>query len=79
MPEGWNYLIMTALYYIGKRMKKTKKAFRELLNKQDLESSNPRDHKHGVYHQRTRLYGDYLYNQDRDKFEANYREWLQEV
>ncbi len=59
-------------------MFKTKKAFREYLNKQDLESRNPKNWKHNRYHQRTRLYGDYLYNQDRVMFDVNYNEWLKE-
>lgn len=56
---------------------KTKKAFREYLNQQDLESRNPRNHKHNRYHQRTRLYGDYLYNQDKVMFDVNYQEWVE--
>jgi hypothetical protein len=53
---------------------KTKKEFREYLNSLNDPSVNP--HKNGKYQQRTRRYGDYLYHQDRDKFEATYREWL---
>lgn len=54
---------------------KTKKAFRSFLNKIDEESNNPINHKHGRYQQRKRLYGDYLYHQDREKFEVTYKEW----
>lgn len=43
----------------------TVKAFREFLNTMSL--SGPL-HRNGAYHQKTRLYGDYLYAQDRDKF-----------
>ena len=59
-------------------MKKTKKVFRELLNRQDTESKNPISWKNNQYGQRKRLYGDYLYAQDRIKFDVNYEEWLKE-
>jgi hypothetical protein len=36
------------------------------------------NHKHGRYEQRTRPYGDYLYAQDREKFEVDYAEWLEQ-
>ncbi len=52
---------------------RTKKAFREWLNKEYADSS---PHRHNRFHQRTRGYGDYLYNQDRDKFNVEYAEWL---
>lgn len=51
------------------------KRFREYLNKLDSERMGPK-HKHGHYHQLKRLYGDYLYNQDREKFMVELREWL---
>ena len=57
---------------------KTKKAFREYLNQQDLTSRNPISWKNNRYHQRTRLYGDYLYSQDKIMFDVNYQEWLNE-
>jgi len=50
---------------------KTRKDFRKHLN--DL--GKGMKHQNGIYKQRTREYGDYLYHQDRDKFEANYQEW----
>jgi hypothetical protein len=53
----------------------TKKAFREFLNKQEQEIGGPL-HRHGVYHQRKRAYGDYLYFQDRDKFDVDFAEWV---
>ena len=56
----------------------SKKSFREYLNQADLNSRNPISHKQNRYHQRTRLYGDYLYYQDRVKFEVDYQEWLKE-
>ncbi len=46
----------------------TKKEFREKLNK---EYSNPM-HRNGRYRQIKRPYGDYLYYQDRDKFNMLY-------
>jgi hypothetical protein len=49
----------------------TKKAFREYLNQLGGEN-----HRNGVYQQRTRPYGDYLYFQDRDKFDVDYAEWI---
>lgn len=57
-------------------MKNSRADFRRLLNKEDAESRNPISHKHGSYRQIKRLYGDYLYNQDREKFEVNYQEWI---
>lgn len=48
------------------------KAFRELLNRMDVGDSK---HRHFNYRQRTRLYGDYLYAQDRDKFFSDLTEW----
>ena len=53
-------------------VKKTKKAFRELLNK---ESEGLPKHKHGRFNQQIRAYGDYLYNQDRDHFNMLYNQW----
>jgi NADH:ubiquinone oxidoreductase subunit len=50
----------------------TKKAFREHLNKVHENTPN---HRNGAYRQRTRPYGDYLYAQDRDKFNVEYEEW----
>jgi hypothetical protein len=49
------------------------KAFRELLNK--TYTGHP--HAHNRYRQRTRWYGDYLYAQDRDKFEYEFQSALQ--
>lgn len=54
-------------------MKKTKKAFREHLNTLYADSKK---HEHLRFHQRTRGYGDYLYFQDREKFNVEYAEWL---
>ncbi len=51
--------------------KPTKKAFREFLN----EHFPLPTHRNGPYHQRTRPYGDYLYAQDREKFDHEYQEW----
>ncbi len=56
-------------------MKKTKKEFREYLNREypaEVERYNVKEQ----YGSRTRAYGDYLYNQDRIKFNINYQEWL---
>ncbi len=54
--------------------KLTKKAFRGYLNK----TCKGMKHKHNQFHQLKREYGDYLYYQDRVKFNANYEEWLKE-
>lgn len=51
---------------------KTRAAFRKYLNELDPAYL----HKHERYGQRTRLYGDYLYHQDREKFEVDFRDWL---
>jgi hypothetical protein len=56
----------------GPKRRPTKKAFREFLNREYPEP----DHREGRYHQRTRPYGDYLYAQDREKFDVEYTEWL---
>ncbi|HYP26369.1 MAG TPA: hypothetical protein VE262_06610 [Blastocatellia bacterium] len=58
-------------------MKITKKAFREELNRQDAEqqANGGSKHKNYQYHQLRRLYGDYLYFQDREKFNVNFEEW----
>lgn len=50
------------------------KRFREHLNAQDATLS----HRNGRYHQKTRKYGDYLYQQDREKFVVDMEEWLKE-
>lgn len=49
------------------------KAFREHLNRQYAGSEN---HRHERFQQRTRGYGDYLYRQDREKFNVELAEWL---
>jgi hypothetical protein len=51
----------------------SKKAFREWMNREYADSAT---HRHHQYAQRTRGYGDYLYFQDREKFEVEYVEWL---
>ncbi len=50
------------------------KRYREFLNAQD----DGVPHKHNQFHQLTRKYGDYLYNQDREKFMVDLVEWLAE-
>jgi hypothetical protein len=47
------------------------KKFREVLNKADRG-----DWRNGAYHQKTRPYGDYLYAQDREKFQIDMMEWI---
>ena len=56
-------------------MKTTKKAFREYLN-QLCEDENK--WKNGRYCQKKREYGDYLYHQDKEQFEVQYKKWLEE-
>ena len=51
--------------------KLTKKQFRQFLNAQDT-TKNYRNHR---YHQKTRLYGDYLYNQDKARFDYYFEVW----
>ena len=53
-------------------MKVTFKQFRELLNAQ---SEN--NYKNGKYHQESRKYGDYLYFQDRARFDYYFELYLQ--
>lgn len=53
-------------------VKPTKKAFRDHLNRLHADTPN---HRHNRYQQRTRPYGDYLYAQDRDKFNVEFTEW----
>lgn len=52
---------------------KTKKAFKEYLNALNDPNINP--HQNGRFKQIKRLYGDYLYHQDRVKFNVLYEEW----
>jgi len=47
--------------------------FRAYLNQQDT-SGHP--HRHLSFQQRVRLYGDYLYHQDRDRFMMELRQWI---
>jgi len=49
----------------------TKKEFRNILNERFKD--NPK-WKNYQYHQRTRQYGDYLYFQDRERFNMYYEE-----
>ena len=51
----------------------TIKAFREYLNAKFADSAN---WKHDRYHQSTRGYGDYLYFQDRAKFDVELQDAL---
>jgi hypothetical protein len=46
-------------------------AFRKHLN----DTSTEHHHKERRFMQRTRPYGDYLYHQDREKFEMEFKEW----
>lgn len=65
------------------------KAFRALLNRQNTEmvarqATRPvgdpcrvaATYRNGRYHQSKRLYGDYLYHQDREKFMVDLRDWV---
>jgi hypothetical protein len=52
---------------------KTKADFRRHLNDT---CRNAPQYRNGRYSQRTRPYGDYLYAQDRDKFDVEYKEWV---
>lgn len=51
----------------------TIKAFREHLNRT---CAGTELHQHGRFRQKTRGYGDYLYHQDREKFDVELAEWL---
>lgn len=53
-------------------MKTTKKAFRAYLNR----TCAGIKHAHGRFAQRTRGYGDYLYAQDRDRFNVDFAAWI---
>lgn len=57
----------------GAMKRGTIKAFREHLNRQYAGGEN---HRHERFQQRTRGYGDYLYRQDREKFNVELAEWL---
>ncbi len=59
----------------------TKKKLQQMLNAADLERGNKHDavtngFVNNQYHQKTRLYGDYVRAQDPDMFNAIYREFL---
>jgi hypothetical protein len=63
----------------GGTMKRTKKAFREELNR--LFPFNPDQnnrHGNGNYYQTKRPYGDYLYSQDKVMFDLEYERWLKD-
>lgn len=52
-----------------------------MLNVADLARGNAHNavtngHRNNQYHQKTRLYGDYLRSQDPEMFNANYHEYL---
>lgn len=49
------------------------KRFRDYLNAQDTGATK---HREGPYQQQTRKYGDYLYAQDRERFDVEMRDWL---
>lgn len=55
-----------------------RKAYREHLNHEY--AGGQHKNYQGIHHfeQRSRPYGDYLWNQDRDMFEMNYAEWVEE-
>ena len=52
-------------------MKPTKKQFRQYLNQKHKDKK----WKHNRYHQLTRPYGDYLYNQDKTRFDYYFEVW----
>lgn len=60
----------------------TKKKLQEALNRQDAECRGnehgniTNGHRNNQYHQKTRLYGDYLRAQDPEMFNAIYSEYL---
>lgn len=51
------------------------KAFREYLNSLDVAGDRP--HRHGRYHQQSRQWGDYIYSQDRERFNEHLMRALQ--
>lgn len=58
----------------------SRKAFRRQLNSLnngEWKSVVSLKHRNGRFHQKTRPYGDYLWFQDRARFEANYQDWLE--
>lgn len=59
---------------MDRQVKKTKKEFRNCLNKT---KKNSLKWKHKRYNQRTRDYGDYLYYQDRERFDYYYKVWVE--
>jgi hypothetical protein len=60
-------------------MIKTKKAYRDYLNQAYPATDFKNRGTDGIVRgQRKRAYGDYLWFQDREKFEADYQEWLKE-
>ena len=63
----------------------TRKMFREHLNAEaeigandGINAGGHASYRNHVFGNRKRAYGDYLYHQDRDMFEDNYRCWLSE-
>ena len=56
----------------------TRKEYRQYLNQTiglDKQGKGTRN----IYKPRTRLYGDYLFHQDRDMFEASYQEHIKDL
>lgn len=59
--------------------------FKAILNEMDAKTQSaakargesPVLHQNGPYHQLKRLYGDYLYHQDRDKFNVDMIDWIE--
>lgn len=55
----------------GWSQKRCRVVFRQMLNRE----SAGHTHREKRYHQKTRLYGDYLWHQDRERFEVDFKEW----
>ncbi len=61
----------------NRNKKKTKKAFKEFLNKKyPFNKNDTGKGKNGRYKSTKRAYGDYLYSADKEMFDIDYEEWL---
>ena len=57
----------------------TKKQYRNILNEQDKAARVQAVNSNSKFRPTKRLYGDYLYSQDREMFDVQYKEYIQSL
>ena len=60
------------------RLDAGRKVYRERLNREYASAKHKNYQRVHHFEQRSRPYGDYLWSQDRDMFEMNYKDWQDE-